>query len=178
MCQCICGLKKAVSRKNVRSGLSSNCGCLRRKTTTHGYSKTQVYRCWKSVMFRCGASTEIKTKYYSQRGIKICSRWAASFLNFLEDMGEPPKNHSIERLDVNGNYEPKNCVWLPNSLQSKNTRRNVFFTHNGETKCKKDWAILFGVSPHTIEYRLKSGYSFDDVVKEFTTNQSNPRRRK
>ena len=78
---------------------------------------------------RCNSPKDTGYKDYGGRGIKVCQRWN-KFNNFLADMGERPKGYSLERIDVNGNYEPKNCKWIPMSEQGQNTRR----VHNGRAK--------------------------------------------
>jgi hypothetical protein len=73
------------------------------------------------MLTRCRNPKGARWKHYGGRGITVCARWE-TFANFLADMGERPPGHTIERLDVNGNYEPSNCTWLPAMLQADNRR--------------------------------------------------------
>lgn len=96
----------------------------------HGYSvkksRHDLYETWVGMKKRCYTSTCAAFKYYGGRGIKVCDRWRYSFPNFLEDMGErPDKKHSIDRIDVNGNYEPGNCRWATMKQQRANQGSRV-----------------------------------------------------
>lgn len=84
--------------------------------------KTHAYWSWLAMIHRCTNIKNPDWKYYGGRGITVCPQWRASFSAFFEDMGERPEDHSIERIDVNGNYEPSNCTWIPKSQQALNRR--------------------------------------------------------
>ena len=88
----------------------------------HGLGGTRVYNIWKKMRYRCYNERDLSYKWYGARGIKICDRWLKSPLAFLEDMGPPPEGCSIERINVDGDYEPGNCIWLPHRYQSMNRR--------------------------------------------------------
>lgn len=118
-------------------------------------SGTKEYRTWKKMRQRCGSPTDQRYPYYGGRGIRVCEEWG-TFQRFFADMGKAPtKNHSIERLDNNGDYKPGNCVWANASTQNKNRRTNVFLTFNGETMCISDWAKKTGISQSLIRARVK-----------------------
>lgn len=131
LARCSCGNEKIVFIENLKRGKSTSCGCLRAEKSslrckTHGQSRrTAEYRTWAHLKGRCLNPKDDGFKDYGGRGIKVCDRWL-SFENFYQDMGSRPPGHSIERVDVNGNYEPSNCVWLPIKHQARNTRATRF----------------------------------------------------
>ena len=83
--------------------------------------KSGTYSSWMSMRSRCKYKNRESWDRYGGRGIIVCERWENSFEEFLNDMGEKPLGYSIDRINPNGNYEPGNCRWIPNSLQSKTT---------------------------------------------------------
>lgn len=90
---------------------------------THGMSNTPEYKAWFEMKRRCYNKNRKGYKNYGGRGIKVCDRWLESFENFYEDMGDRPSpNHSLDRIDVNGNYEPSNCKWSDRTEQNYNQR--------------------------------------------------------
>lgn len=97
------------------------------RNLTHGSSKrgaeTPTYRTWKAMWARCTNPNVPHWKDYGGRGITICERWR-SFENFLADMGDRPEGRSIDRIDVNGNYEPSNCRWAT-ALEQRHNRRDT-----------------------------------------------------
>jgi hypothetical protein len=92
---------------------------------THGMSNTKIYRIWAGMVARCTIPTASGYRHYGGRGIKVCDRWLHSFENFFADMGEFKEGMSLDRIDVNGDYAPENCRWIPKSAQGWNTRRSV-----------------------------------------------------
>lgn len=95
----------------------------------HGHatgSLSPEYRAWMAMNSRCSNKNGHAYDRYGGRGIKVCQRWKRSFPNFLEDMGHRPSSkHSLDRIDVNGNYEPDNCRWATDSIQGTNKRNNL-----------------------------------------------------
>ncbi len=103
----------------ARAGKKQRCGHF-----NHGTVGTPEYQCWTSMKARCYSPSCGSFAAYGGRGITICDRWLNSFENFLADMGQRPSDgHSLDRIDVNGNYEPSNCRWATSDVQSRNTRR-------------------------------------------------------
>lgn len=127
-CICECGKKKNVLAHKLRDGLIKSCGCYRlEKKEISGITQRGVivaeYTCWKTIKNRCYNKNNGYYSDYGGRGIKVCERWLHSYKNFLEDMGKKPTpNHSIDRIDVNGNYDPANCRWSTPEVQSRNKR--------------------------------------------------------
>lgn len=134
------------------------------KTEKHGMSKTQTYRCWTNMKQRCNNKKKSQYKDYGGRGIKVCEEWINSFLEFHKDMGECPDNHSIDRIDVNGNYEPGNCRWADNTTQSQNTRTRTYSKTGckGVTKLKDKFQAL--ISKDGKNYYLKLHNTFEEAV--------------
>jgi hypothetical protein len=129
-CRCDCGTERLVFGCNLRHGLSKSCGCLKRektrqRNTKHGHAckgkVSRAYTRWLSMLQRCFDPNHAGYRYYGARGITVCHRWF-KFENFYADMGDPPPGLSIDRIDVNGNYEPGNCRWATASEQVRNQR--------------------------------------------------------
>ena len=123
-CLCSCGNETVKIGTYLLHGHTNSCGCLKYKhhhsTESH---KSKTYQVWCAMKERCRNPKHVGAKYYLNRGIKVCERWM-DFNNFLSDMGEVPENRSIDRIDVYGNYEPKNCRWATLKEQGQNRRRN------------------------------------------------------
>lgn len=174
-CLCICGNIKLSPTYHLRSGNTFSCGCSRLNNKyryKHGHAGSKLngqkpsveYKTWLGMIARCTNPNETKFDIYGGRGIIICDRWFSSFENFLEDMGKRPSDHhSIDRIDVNGNYEPNNCRWATIKQQSTNKRNNVFYEYNGVTKTISDWARELNTFPSNINRFFKKGFNFSDV---------------
>ena len=117
LCECACGNTALVTSNQLRRGRTNSCGCLR-----HGYTKTPTYNAWCGAKKRCCNTQDKDYKNYGGRGIRVCARWLESFENFLKDMGERPAGKSLDRIDVDGDYELSNCRWATASEQAQNRR--------------------------------------------------------
>lgn len=101
---------------------------------------------------------------YGGRGIVVCDRWE-KYSNFIADMGPSPSpEHTLDRIDNDGNYEPRNCRWANRREQGGNRRNNVRFTINGVTKTQTEWCEQYGVGVGTFRARLRRGLSPMDAL--------------
>ncbi len=112
---------------------------------------------WRSMRNRCYNENQKSHKYYGWRGIVVCDRWLGNdgFSNFVADMGEKPAGYTIDRIDVNGNYEPSNCRWANKEEQANNKRTSRYLTASGKTMTLAQWSRELGCTPSAILLRLK-----------------------
>jgi hypothetical protein len=123
---------------------------------------TRVYKTWAKVVAR-GQGRFYKSKYYD-RGIRVCDRWL-NFNNFLEDMGHPPDNKTIDRIDNNGDYCPENCRWATIKEQNLNTRRTKWVIFKGEKLPLASMAEKQGLKPSVVRQRLSRGWSVEKALE-------------
>jgi hypothetical protein len=156
-CECSCGKSCVlVFGFSLRGGDTKSCTCLtRERFLSHGRSSSPEHKAWIALKQRCSNPKLSSYPYYGGRGIRVCERWMNSFENFLTDMGpRPSAEHSIDRLDVNGNYEPSNCIWSDPRQQARNKRNSLLVAHNGETLHINEWSERTGINPATLRKRL------------------------
>lgn len=136
----------------------------KRKSPAKNTKNCREYKAWAGIKTRCLNSKNKVYKYYGGRGITVCERWL-KFENFLADMGlKPSAQHSIDRIDNNGNYEPSNCRWATDKEQTRNRRSNIIVEHEGVAMCMADAAELSGVGYNSFRYSLQKS------LKEVCTN--------
>lgn len=160
--RCDCGRFKIVLADNVRGGRTRSCGCgmreaARKRSTSHGMSKTVTYARWASMIQRCKKNLD-----YVGR-VSVCRRWL-SFTHFLSDMGECPAGLTLERIHNDKDYRPGNCKWATSAEQNRNTRHNVILTFRGKTQCAADWAKEIGIAASTLRQRLYRGWPIEEVL--------------
>jgi hypothetical protein len=158
-CICSCGGEIVVAQGNLTSGATRSCGCFHRERAsaanlTHGLSNTTEHVIWSGMRARCSNPKHTAYADYGGRGITVCERWN-SFQNFLADMGpRPSKQHSIDRIDVDGPYSPQNCRWATPSEQAQNKGSNRLVTFNGETTTISEWSRRLGIGAQLLGKRL------------------------
>ncbi len=119
-------------------------------------AKTRTYNAWTALKGRCFNPRNKAFKHYGGRGIKVCVRWM-SYFNFYDDMGPVPRGFSIERVDVNGDYCPENCKWIPRREQPLNLRTTRKFTFQGESLPLSVWSKRLGVPKSALKARFQKG---------------------
>lgn len=174
--RCFCGNEFNNICRIISRGTHNGCGCLRKQMFTKQKENTIIrinsykleYECWQGIKKRC-LNKKCKNYFlYGGRGISICKRWQNSFNYFLTDMGKKPTvHHSIDRIDVNGNYEPENCRWATKIEQANNTRVNKYIKIGDVTKTATQWANIYNVSNFLLFGRLRRGW---EPLRALTTN--------
>ncbi len=135
----------------------------------HGMKFTPEYRVWEKIRQRCRDKSDM---LYAGRGITLCSRWN-NFLNFYKDMGPRPESkpgykrsyYSIERIDNNSGYSPKNCKWATPLEQGKNKRNNVWITYKGIRYHLMEASRVFGIKERTLAQRINNGWPHNEVIE-------------
>lgn len=132
-----------------------------------GKRHSPTYSTWHLMIQRCRNPKATGFDRYGSRGIAVCEVWS-DFTTFLRDMGlRPSLNHSIERINNDGNYEPGNCRWATRAEQMRNTSNNVRLEFNGRVQTSTDWANELGVKVNTLIYRMRRGWSVERALTQF-----------
>lgn len=171
-CICDCGNEALVSGSALHSGSTKSCGCLFIETArqkglakrTHGMTATPTYRAWSGAKDRCTNAKNKKYHLYGGRGISICPQWER-FECFFADMGIAPLGESLDRIDVDGNYEPGNCRWATQEDQQNNRRNNVIIEYAGEKMTMANYCKKHGLNSDKVQQRLKRGYTVEEAIK-------------
>lgn len=172
-CKCDCGNIVMARADGLKSGRIKSCGCYnidRAKTgnnrRTHGKHNTRLYRIWQAMYARCYIRTTPAYKNYGGRGITICTEWLKDFQAFYDWAMQSGYNDNltIDRVNVNGNYEPFNCRWITKEEQARNTRANHYITYNGETHTLGEWASIVGIDRRVIGWRLKHNWTIERAL--------------
>lgn len=168
LCRCDCGADKIVTGNHLRSGAVSSCGCLHRELqqlpTKHGKTRTRVYNIWCGIVQRCTNPKNPDFANYGGRGIGLCEAWH-DFEAFYAAAGDPPPDHSIDRIKNDRGYEPGNVQWALKITQARNTRRNRQVTLRGETKPLAQWCDDLGLKYWTVHARLRRGSSIEEALR-------------
>ena len=166
---CDCGNLAEVSLPNLRSGTTKSCGCLnieKRKVThtKHGKYKSRLNKIYRDIKKRCNNSNN---KDYGGRGIKVCDAWLNDFMSFYDWAYENgyQEDLTIDRIDVDGDYEPSNCRWATVKQQQRNKRNNRYFTINGDKRCLSEWCEMYNINYSKVQVRLKYGWTIREALE-------------
>jgi hypothetical protein len=171
-CRCDCGQIVTITGYNL-FGRTNSCGCLKRELTAkrmavsarkHGGSKSPEYRAWVGMRRRCRDSGE-RGKHWAGRGIRVCEEWEKSFEAFLAHVGSrPSEEHSLDRVNNDGNYEPGNVRWATQKQQMRNRRSVHLVMYQGRTQTISEWADELRIPTRVIGQRLLSGWSDEKAL--------------
>jgi hypothetical protein len=173
-CACECGERRVVARAALTTGKTVSCGCHRKKAginftlVDQGGTETPQrrvpstsrpeYKNWLSMRQRC------KT-HLNYLNVKVCDRWSSSFDNFLSDMGpKPTPDHTIDRIDPSGHYEPSNCRWATMAEQAANKRNTTWVYVQDKRTTLAAFARLCGISHQTVSDRLGAGWTASEIL--------------
>ncbi|MGL5717266.1 MAG: hypothetical protein ACRCX2_29915 [Paraclostridium sp.] len=177
-CKCDCGKEKRLNVSTVKNNPNASCGCYNREVITkHNLNGNKIYHVFNSMKSRCYSINNKSYHRYGGRGVTICNEWLNDVTKFVKWSYDNGYNQglSIDRIDVNGNYEPSNCRWTDKSTQSRNKTTNTLIEYNGETKTICDWADELGILRPTLCYRIYN--SKWSIEKAFTTPIRNNKRK-
>ena len=173
-CLCECGTITQVATLSLNNGNTQSCGCLGRDSTSerftiHGLSHSRLYQIWNGMVKRCYNSKSESYQHYGLRGIIICDAWRDDFLAFYNWalVNGYRDDLTIDRIDVNGNYEPNNCRWATYDEQAHN-RRNAVLTEDDVRAIRKDARVLreiaadYGIACNTVS-NIKNRNRWKDV---------------
>ncbi len=176
LCKCECGNTKKVLASHLISGHTKSCGCLQKQSfkfaihkPKHNMIHTRLYKIWNGMKNRTNKNSSlVKTEYknYSGRDITICDEWAKDFVAFYNwaMSNGYQDNLTIDRIDVNGNYEPSNCRWVTMKEQQNNKRNNTVIEYNGEKNTISQWTKKLGYSKGLLTNRLIRGWSIERAL--------------
>lgn len=174
ICICECGNIKTISQSHLRSGNTKSCGCWQKDHarilfTKHKKSTCDLYGVWQTMKQRCVNHNHKNYKNYGGRNIKVCDEWLCDFQLFYywAICNGYKKGLTLDRINVNGDYEPTNCRWVTQLEQQNNRRNNILIEYKGDTKTLSQWGRKLGINVTTLYKRIFINNW--DIEKSFTT---------
>lgn len=182
LCECDCGNHHKITSNQLHSG-SKSCGCLQRERASEaakqrtgqpcskrfaiGHEHYRLHQCYKDMLNRCYNINNKNYKNYGSRDIKVCDEWSHDFYAFRDWALENgyADNLTLDRIDVNGNYEPYNCRWVTVKVQNNNRSNNRIVSYKGETMTLHELSEKYDVAYKTLWARVNSGWSVSDAVE-------------
>lgn len=179
VCQCDCGNTRTLIPGDVKQGKTRSCGCLHDEVCTEKATKfkysvinhKRLYSIYNGIKKRCCKESEPRYKDYGARGIRMCDEWLNpinGFDNFVEWSlaNNYDDEMTIDRIDVDGNYEPMNCRWIPLTEQALNKRDTLWVTYKGEHIPLMVLCDRLGVNYDTVHNRVYSlNWSIERAVE-------------
>ncbi len=176
LCRCTeCGKEFVAKSSVIRYGLKKSCGCVAKKelsermkgqrpaTWKHGEGKSRLFAIWSGMKTRCTNPNRKTYKHYGGRGISVCDEWFNSYESFRDwALANGYRDDlTIERIDVNGDYEPSNCRWCTWKEQANNKTNNRIIKINGVERTLSEWCDIYGINETTVNQRLNA-YGWDE----------------
>lgn len=178
-CRCDCGRTTVTYGQALMRGTTS-CGCERiekmvSRSTTHGAAKTRLYQIWNDIKSRTGNPNNKRYNRYGGRGIELCKEWEnfETFQQWALENGYR-EDLTIDRIDNNKGYSPKNCRWTTKAQQNRNKGDNIILEYNGQRKILADWAKEKGLTYACLKNRIKRGWTTEQAIETPPQNKNCP----
>lgn len=175
LCICDCGNLTEVITRDLTTGNTKSCGCLHKEgliernkyNAKHNKCDTRLYSIWTNMKDRCYNDVAPNYPNYGGRGIAVCSEWKDDFTSFYDwSINNWYKDTlTIDRIDVDGNYEPSNCRWATDKQQARNRRNNRNYSIRGVTHCLMEWCEIYNINYQTVVYRLNHGCNIEKALE-------------
>lgn len=168
ICKCDCGNESIVIGSKLRSQHTKSCGCNKLSDIAQGHSTERLYRIWIGMKNRCYKKNNDNYKWYGAKGITICKEWLDSFISFREWALDNGYNDdlSIDRIDNDGSYSPKNCRWVTMKFQANNKTNNRLIQFRKKSYTVSELSDLLKVPYWTVVNQRKLGWDIEKIAKE------------
>lgn len=172
-CRCDCGKEVIVKSYSLTTGQTKSCGCLKKEQNyiniakvKHNMTNTRLYNIWRNMKSRCLNPNNKRHKFYFDKGITVCDEWKNDFMNFYNwaiNNGYRD-NLTIDRINNNGNYEPKNCRWATITEQNNNQSNNIRIKYNESEYTLSELSKIYNIKRATLYDRIKRGWTIDEAL--------------
>lgn len=172
-CRCDCGKEVIVKAYSLTTGQTKSCGCLKKEQNyiniakvKHNMTNTRLYNIWRDMKSRCLNPNNKRHKFYFDKGITVCDEWKNDFMNFYNwaiNNGYRD-NLTIDRINNNGNYGPKNCRWATITEQNNNQSNNIRIKYNESEYTLSELSKIYNIKRATLYDRIKRGWTIDEAL--------------